>query len=121
MKTKPTQHSVKSLLELGIQPDVLVLRTEHTLTPDLKKKVALFCNVESEAVIESIDVSTIYEVPLMMLKENLDTTVLRSLNLPMGEEPELKLWKQFVAKVKNPNQEVKIALVGKYVEPSRCV
>ncbi|SDC66796.1 CTP synthase [Williamwhitmania taraxaci] len=116
LKTKPTQHSVKSLLELGIQPDVLVLRTEHTLTPDLKKKVALFCNVDTESVIESIDVSTIYEVPLLMLKENLDTIVLRKLAMPLGEEPQLKTWKQFVAKVKNPKQEVKIALVGKYVE-----
>ena len=116
LKTKPTQHSVKSLLEQGIQPDILVLRTEHTLQPDLRKKVALFCNVESESVVESIDVSTIYEVPLLMLKENLDKTVLRKLNLPLGEEPQLKSWKQFIAKLKNPKQDVKIALIGKYVE-----
>lgn len=116
LKTKPTQHSVKALLELGIQPDVLVLRTEHTLLPDLRKKVALFCNVESESVVESIDVSTIYEVPLLMLKENLDKTVLQKLNLPLGEEPQLKSWKQFIAKLKNPKQVVKIALIGKYVE-----
>jgi CTP synthase len=116
LKTKPTQHSVKMLLEEGIQPDVLVLRTEHPLTEDLRRKVALFCNVEAGAVVESIDVSTIYEVPLRMQKEMLDLTVLRKLGLPPGEEPSLAEWKDFLRKLKNPAHRVKIALVGKYVE-----
>jgi CTP synthase len=116
LKTKPTQHSVKLLLENGIQPNILVLRTEHPLNNEIRKKVALFCNVEFGSVIESLDVSTIYEVPLMMLKENLDTTVLKKLDLPVGDKPEMKLWRQFVNKVKNPKKKVRIALVGKYVE-----
>jgi CTP synthase len=116
LKTKPTQHSVKMLLENGIQPNILVLRTEHPLSNDIRKKVALFCNVEFGSVIESLDVSTIYEVPLKMQKENLDVTVLRKLDMPVGEKPEMKLWRQFVNKVKNPKKSVKIALVGKYVE-----
>ena len=89
LKTKPTQHSVKVLLENGIQPDILVLRTERNLTGDIKRKVALFCNVEEEAVVESVDVSTIYEVPLKMLDEKLDQTVLRKLALPIAEKPPL--------------------------------
>ncbi|MCU0459410.1 MAG: CTP synthase [Bacteroidales bacterium] len=116
LKTKPTQHSVKMLLEEGIQPDVLVLRTEHPLTEDLRRKVALFCNVEPGAVVESIDVSTIYEVPLRMQKEMLDLTVLRKLGLPAGEEPPLAEWKDFLRKLRNPAHRVKVALVGKYVE-----
>jgi len=116
LKTKPTQHSVKMLLENGIQPNILVLRTEHPLNSELRKKVALFCNVEYNSVIESIDVQTIYEVPLLMQKENLDGTVLRKLDMPEGDKPEMKPWKQFVAKVKNPKKSVRIALVGKYVE-----
>ncbi len=116
LKTKPTQHSVKALLEEGVQPDVLVLRTEKTLNKDIRKKVALFCNVEQEAVIESIDVQTIYEVPILIQKEALDVIVLRKLSLPPGNPPELKPWKQFVNKLKNPKSSVKIALVGKYVE-----
>jgi CTP synthase len=116
LKTKPTQHSVKVLLENGIQPDVLVLRTEHPLTEEIRKKVSLFCNVSLQSVIESIDVSTIYEVPLLMLKEKLDLTVLQKLNLPEGNIPDLNDWKQFVAKLKNPKTTVKIGLVGKYVE-----
>jgi CTP synthase len=116
LKTKPTQHSVKMLLEEGIQPDVLVLRTEKSLNEDLRKKVALFCNVEASAVVESIDVSTIYEVPVRMQKERLDTTVLRKLGLPPGNEPALEEWKMFLHKLHNPVHEVKIALVGKYVE-----
>jgi CTP synthase len=116
LKTKPTQHSVKVLLENGIQPDVLVLRTEHPLTEDIRRKVALFCNVNLESVVESIDVSTIYEVPLLMLKEKLDLTVLHKLNLPVGIQPELKAWKQFIAKLKKPKSTVKIGLVGKYIE-----
>jgi len=116
LKTKPTQHSVKQLLENGVQPDVLVLRTEHQLTPDLKGKVALFCNVSKEAVIESIDVSTIYEVPVKMQEEKLDVIVLKKLGLPLGNEPDLKNWNEFLFRYKNPKKEVKIALIGKYVE-----
>ncbi|MEI6274882.1 MAG: CTP synthase [Prolixibacteraceae bacterium] len=116
LKTKPTQHSVKQLLENGVQPDVLVLRTEHQLTPDLKGKVALFCNVSKEAVIESIDVSTIYEVPIRMKDERLDEIVLKKLGLPLGNEPDLKSWNEFLFRYKNPKKEVKIALIGKYVE-----
>lgn len=116
LKTKPTQHSVKVLLENGIQPDILVLRTEHHLTRELKRKVALFCNVEENAVIESIDVSTIYEVPLRMLDEKLDLTVLRKLALPSGEEPSLLPWRNFLDRLRNPRYSVRIGLVGKYVE-----
>jgi CTP synthase len=116
LKTKPTQHSVKMLLENGIQPDVLVLRTERNLTADIKRKVALFCNVEEEAVVESVDVSTIYEVPLKMLDEKLDVTVLRKMALPISKEPPLKEWRQFLTRLKNPKNSVRIGLVGKYVE-----
>ena len=116
LKTKPTQHSVKLMLENGIQPDVLVLRTEHPLTRDIKKKVALFCNVEIESVIESIDVSTIYEVPLLMKEEKLDVTVLHKLGLPKNEEPKLVKWTQFIDRLKNPEKEITIGLIGKYVE-----
>ncbi len=115
LKTKPTQHSVKELLENGIQPDVLVLRTEKHLSDDIRRKVALFCNVEPEAVVESIDVKTIYEVPLLMLNEKLDLTILRKLNLP-ASEPQLDDWTKFVNWVKNPRHHVKIGLVGKYVK-----
>lgn len=116
LKTKPTQHSVKELLENGIQPDILVLRTEHDLTQDLRKKVALFCNVDQEAVVQSIDVSTIYEVPIRMQEEKLDETVLRKMNLDIKEKPKLEKWKSFLKRLKNPKNKVKIALVGKYVE-----
>jgi len=118
LKTKPTQHSVKMLLENGVQPDILVLRTERPLTPEIRRKVALFCNVELQSVVESIDVKTIYEVPLLMKKEKLDVSVLKKLNLPLGTEPELKTWKLFLSRLMNPVKEVKIALVGKYVELS---
>jgi len=116
LKTKPTQHSVKTLLEAGVQPDVLVLRTEHSLSADLKNKVANFCNVQKEAVIESIDVSTIYEVPLEMQKEKLDEIVLKKFRLDLGAKPDLGPWKDFLKKFKNPKHIAKIALVGKYVE-----
>lgn len=116
LKTKPTQHSVKALLEIGVQPDVLVLRTEHELSSDLKRKVALFCNVTPKAVIQSIDVSTIYEVPIKMKEEKLDEIVLEQLGLPLNSEPDLESWKKFLYKLKNYRQEVKIGLVGKYVE-----
>jgi CTP synthase len=115
-KTKPTQHSVKELLETGIQPDILVLRTEKSLNTDVKRKVALFCNVEENAVVESMDVSTIYEVPIKMLDEKLDQTVLRKLNLPVDKEPPLTEWRQFLTRLKNPKHSVRIGLVGKYVE-----
>ncbi|MDQ1296722.1 MAG: synthase [Bacteroidota bacterium] len=115
-KTKPTQHSVKELLEAGIQPDILVLRTERTLNQDIKKKVALFCNVEENAVVESVDVSTIYEVPIKMLGEKLDQTVLRKLGLPYDEDPPLTEWKKFLTQLKNPKYSVKVGLVGKYIE-----
>jgi len=115
-KTKPTQHSVKELLETGIQPDVLVLRTERHLNEDIKKKVALFCNVEENAVIESVDVSTIYEVPIKMLEQGLDLTVMRKMALPINTEPPLTEWREFLQKLKNPKHAVRIGLVGKYVE-----
>ena len=115
-KTKPTQHSVKVLLEEGIQPDILVLRSDRSLNDSLKRKVALFCNVEESAVVESVDVSTIYEVPLNLLKEKLDQTVLRKLNLPVNEEPPLTEWREFLQKLKNPKHFIKIGLVGKYAE-----
>jgi CTP synthase len=115
-KTKPTQHSVKELLETGIQPDVLVLRTEKHLNGDVRRKVALFCNVEESAVIESIDVSTIYEVPVKMLDQGLDVTVLKKLNLSAREKPDLKEWMEFLKKLNNPKHHIRIGLVGKYVE-----
>jgi CTP synthase len=116
LKTKPTQHSVKALLENGVQPDVLVLRTEHNLSDSLKEKVALFCNVVKEAVVQSIDVPTIYEVPIKMKEENLDTIVLKKFDLPINNEPELDDWNNFLNKLKNPKQTIEIGLVGKYVE-----
>ncbi len=116
LKTKPTQHSVKALLEIGVQPDVLVLRTEHELNADLRRKVALFCNVAPKAVIQSMDVSTIYEVPIRMREEKLDEIVLEQLGLPLNSDPELEAWKKFLYKLKNYSKEVRIGLVGKYVE-----
>ncbi|MFH2143254.1 MAG: CTP synthase [Bacteroidota bacterium] len=116
LKTKPTQHSVKTLLEAGVQPDILILRTEHSLTKDLRKKVALFCNVDIESVIESKDVSTIYEVPVLMKKEKLDQIVLTKLGLPFNDEPKLEPWNSFLKKLKNPKHHVQIGLIGKYIE-----
>ena len=116
LKTKPTQHSVKQLLENGLQPDILVLRTEKHLTNEIRRKVALFCNVDVNAVVESIDVPTIYEVPLMMLNQKLDIVALNKLQLPDNGEPDLKAWIEFVDKVKHPQTQVNIALVGKYTE-----
>ena len=116
LKTKPTQHSVKVLLENGIQPDVLVLRTEKNLTVDIKRKVALFCNVEEYAVVESVDVSTIYQVPLNMLAERLDQTVLKKLALTVTKEPPLTEWREFLKRLKNPKHKIRVGLVGKYVE-----
>lgn len=116
LKTKPTQHSVKMLLQSGVQPDVLVCRTEHHLNDELRAKIALFCNIPRGAVIESIDADTIYEVPLLMRKEKLDEVVLAELALPPGEKPELKAWRAFVSRLKNPIDTVNLGLVGKYVE-----
>ncbi len=116
LKTKPTQHSVKALLEYGVQPDILVCRTEKPVSNDIRRKIALFCNVNINAVIESIDASTIYEVPLMMLKEQLDKVVLNRLKLPLRQEPDMAAWKDFLGKLKNPIHEVRIGLIGKYIE-----
>ena len=116
VKTKPTQHSVKQLQEVGIQPDILVLRTEHELSNEIRRKVALFCNVAPEAVIQSIDVPSIYEVPLKMQQQKLDEIVLTKTGMLVGSTPELKPWKEFLARVKNAKESVRIGLVGKYVE-----
>ncbi len=116
LKTKPTQHSVKMLMESGIQADILVCRTEHELSDDLRYKLALFCNVKREAVIQSIDVPTIYDVPNMMLLEGLDKVALKKLDLPYKNDPDLTQWNAFLQRYKNPKHRVKIGLVGKYVE-----
>ena len=116
LKTKPTQHSVKKLMESGVNADIIVCRTEHSLNDDLRKKIALFCNVEIESVIESIDASTIYEVPILMQNEKLDDVVLKKLNLNDIKSSKLHNWNAFVKKIKNPSNEVSIGLIGKYVE-----
>ena len=116
LKTKPTQHSVKTLMESGIQADILVCRTEHELSDELRQKLALFCNVKREAVIQSIDASTIYEVPNLMLEEGLDIVALKKLNLPKKAAPDLKNWNTFLHRLKHPKQTVNVGLVGKYVE-----
>jgi CTP synthase len=115
LKTKPTQHSVKTLMESGIMADILVCRTEHELPKDLRRKLALFCNVREEAVIQSIDASTIYDVPNLMLEQGLDKVVLKKLNLS-SDKPDLSLWNKFLSRHKNPKSEVRIGLIGKYVE-----
>jgi CTP synthase len=115
LKTKPTQHSVKELLSYGLQPDILVCRTEHPLPLDIRKKLALFCNVNLNSVIEAIDADTIYDVPVLMRKEKLDERVLAKLKVTTKQEPELEQWKSFLAKLKSPTDEVNIGLVGKYV------
>ncbi len=116
LKTKPTQHSVKLLQESGVQPHILVCRTEHKISDEIRKKLALFCNVKQDAVIESIDADTIYDVPLLMQEERLDEVVLKRLSLPTTTKPDMRDWKNFIHRLKNPDQEVKIGLVGKYVE-----
>ena len=116
LKTKPTQHSVKTLMESGINADILVCRTEHEISNEIKNKLALFCNVDVDSVIQSIDASTIYDVPLLMLEEKLDLVVLRKLEISNFKEPDLKKWKNFVSKLKFPKNIIKIGLVGKYVE-----
>ena len=116
LKTKPTQHSVKELQSEGIQPDVLVLRAEHSLPEEVRRKVALFCNVTQDAVVESVDKPTIYEVPLSMREQRLDDVILRKLGISDSGEPDLSAWREFVEKVKNPKKRVEVALVGKYTE-----
>lgn len=116
LKTKPTQHSVKLLLEYGVQPDILFCRAEHAINSDIRRKIALFCNVEVDAVIEALDASTIYEVPIFMEKEELDIIVLKKLGITVEGVPQLDKWKEFLHKFHNPTQEVNIGLIGKYVE-----
>jgi len=116
LKTKPTQHSVKTLLSLGVQPDVLVCRTERPLNQALRQKVALFCNINPRAVIESIDAKSIYEVPLLMKKEELDTVVLDKLRLPLNDEPDMANWVGFLERLTQSKSVVNIGLIGKYVE-----
>lgn len=116
LKTKPTQHSVKMLSENGINPDILVCRTEEPLYKELKRKIALFCNVTQDAVIEAMDADTIYGVPLEMMRERLDVIVLQKLGMPLGNEPNLDRWKEFLNKLRYPKSKVTIGLIGKYVE-----
>ncbi len=116
LKTKPTQHSVKLMSENGVHPDILVCRTERPLTDELKRKVALFCNVKVDSVIEAADASTIYEVPIAMLREKLDLIVLKKLNITNYNEPDLHKWREFLEKVKHPSKKVTIGLIGKYIE-----
>ncbi len=116
LKTKPTQHSVARLSEAGVQPDILVCRTEKQLPDDIRRKIALFCNVSMDSVIEAIDADSIYDVPLYMRREKLDERVLAKLGLPTDLEPDLVQWKDFLGRLKNPVSEVRIGVIGKYVE-----
>jgi CTP synthase len=116
LKTKPTQHSVKTLQESGVQPDIIVCRTEYELSQNIRDKIALFCNVPPSSVIESIDLDTIYEVPLKMQEEKLDVEVLRKTRMPIDAQPRLDKWKDFLFNIKHPAFSIKIALVGKYTE-----
>jgi CTP synthase len=116
LKTKPTQHSVARLSEAGVQPDILVCRAEKQLPDDIRRKIALFCNVNMDSVIEAIDADSIYDVPLYMRREKLDERVLAKLGLPTNVEPDLGQWKDFLGRLKNPVSEVRIGVVGKYVE-----
>jgi len=120
LKTKPTQHSVKTLMESGIKADILVCRTEHQISQEIRNKLALFCNVKKEAVIQSIDASTIYEVPNLMLEEGLDVVALKKLDLPKKAAPDLKNWNTFLRRLKNPKHTINIGLIGKYVEMQDC-
>jgi CTP synthase len=115
LKTKPTQHSVKTLLEIGVQPDILICRTERRLSKEMREKIALFCNVEAQSVIEGRDVDTIYEIPLMFEKEGLDRIVIEKLNLKCGK-PDLRQWSRTVNRIKNPSGRVTIGVVGKYTD-----
>jgi CTP synthase len=116
LKTKPTQHSVKALQEVGIQPDILVLRTEKEISPEMRRKIALFCNVAQDSVVQSIDVNSIYKVPLMMHAQHLDEIVLRKTCMPVEGEPQMAPWLAFIDKLEHAEKTVKIGLVGKYVE-----
>lgn len=116
LKTKPTQHSVRMLLENGVQPDIIVCRTEHPLPQDIRRKIAQFCNVQPASVIEAIDAETIYDVPLLMQKERLDQRALYMLDLYNDKDADLDAWKSFLGRLKNPGDEIRIGLVGKYVE-----
>ncbi|MCK8493697.1 CTP synthase [Spirosoma sp. RP8] len=116
LKTKPTQHSVRMLLENGVQPDIIVCRTEHPLPQDIRRKIALFCNVQVSSVIEAIDAETIYDVPLLMQKERLDQRALYMMDLYNDRDADLDAWKGFLGRLKNPGDTLKIGLVGKYVE-----
>ncbi len=116
LKTKPTQHSVKTLMECGVKADILICRTEHEISEEIKEKLALFCNVKRDSVIQSIDAKSIYEVPLLMIGEKLDLIVLNKLKLQKKSNPSLKTWKSFLNDFNNPKYEVEIALVGKYIE-----
>ena len=116
LKTKPSQHSVKMLQAEGVQPDILVCRAERQLGDEIKRKLALFCNVKNDSVIESLDAESIYEVPILMHKERLDEVTLRKLDLPTKNEPDLTRWKDFLSKLKYPEHEIEIGLIGKYVE-----
>ncbi|TVR78887.1 MAG: CTP synthase [Chitinophagaceae bacterium] len=116
LKTKPTQHSVKEMLKNGVQPDILVCRTEHKLSEDLKRKLALFCNVQLNSVAQALDVDSIYKVPLEIMKENLDKTVLSKLKLSTKQKPEISKWIEFIEGLENPENEVNIGLIGKYAE-----
>jgi CTP synthase len=116
LKTKPTQHSVKQLQESGLQPDILVCRTEHHLPQDIRKKIALFCNVDTKSVIEAIDAKTIYDVPILMRKEKLDQRVLYMLDIYNDKDSDMSKWEDFLKRHKNPEHTVKIGLIGKYVE-----
>jgi len=116
LKTKPTQHSVRLLSETGVHPDIIVCRTEEPLSNDLKRKIALFCNVKQDAVIEAMDASTIYEVPLLMLREKLDVICMKKLGISVYPEPNLENWKGFLDKLKYPKSKVTIGLIGKYIE-----
>ncbi|MDF2384316.1 CTP synthase [Nostoc ellipsosporum NOK] len=116
LKTKPTQHSVRMLSQEGVHPDIIVCRTERPLTPELRRKIALFCNVKQEAVIEAADAPTIYEVPLTMMREKLDVICLKKFGIAEYAEPELSRWKEFLDKLKYPKSKVTIGLIGKYLE-----
>lgn len=116
LKTKPTQHSVKELLSAGIQPDILVCRTEHPLSSNIRRKLSLFCNLSPNAVIEARDAASIYDVPILMLKEKLDITVISMLRLADRKEPDLRKWKTFLGQMKNPVREIRVGLVGKYID-----